>query len=378
MDTSLPITMESIVVGVDVHKYCHTAVAMNVLGSELGMLDFDNQTLEKCTDWLNTLGEKTKVIVGLEDVNGYGVHLTDKLYREGFQLRYVPAILTKRERKHSTHQEKSDYTDAKRVGKVILNNIEETLPATPIIHEKDKVLRLIDAHLHEREILVHSQTAVKNQMHSFLHQYYGDTYKGKFKDIFSYKALGFYRGDIEGRLNGISQTKVPDPIFLGRALIRLIDHLKVIKSHMEQIDATVEGLTKTLPEIKALSDHLFGCSWLTASKIMSEIKYIGRFDSEAQLAQYGGFAPTKFESAGKGRLHTTRRGNRALNCAVQIIALSQIGRRGPEYSKTYYKKKLKEGKSKLWGIRCLKRQIIRRIYSILKNSQRQTENSSSH
>lgn len=40
----------SIVVGVDVHKYSHTAVAMNAWGEERGKLDFSNSTLETYTD----------------------------------------------------------------------------------------------------------------------------------------------------------------------------------------------------------------------------------------------------------------------------------------------------------------------------------------
>jgi hypothetical protein len=34
----------------------------------------------------------------------------------------------------------------------------------------------------------------------------------------------------------------------------------------------------------------------------------------------------------------------------------------------YYQKKLTEGKSKVWALRCLRRFVIRRIYSTLKET----------
>jgi len=123
------IHQNSIIVGVDVHKYSHTAVAMDCFGQEKGRLDFSNDNLMEYVNWLATLGSRDNLIVALEDVNGYGVHLVEKLSLSGFPLRYVPAILTERDRRKSTSREKSDYLDAKRIGKVILTKYEETLPA---------------------------------------------------------------------------------------------------------------------------------------------------------------------------------------------------------------------------------------------------------
>lgn len=52
----------SIVVGVDVHKYSHTAVAMNAWGEERGTLNFTNNTLQTYTQWLEELGLKENII----------------------------------------------------------------------------------------------------------------------------------------------------------------------------------------------------------------------------------------------------------------------------------------------------------------------------
>lgn len=70
---------DSIIVGIDVHKYAHQAVALSCFGEELGTLEFSNDEIQKCIAWLSNLGEKEHIIVGLEDVNGLGIHLTREL-----------------------------------------------------------------------------------------------------------------------------------------------------------------------------------------------------------------------------------------------------------------------------------------------------------
>lgn len=351
------LTTNSIVVGIDVHKYSHTAVAMNILGKELSKLEFDNEQLNNCILWLKDLGVKKDLVIGLENVHGYGFHLARGLCLNGFNIRYVPPVLTEREKKHSVHREKTDYIDAKRVGKVILHKIEETLPASPIIAEKQKKLRLIDLHIQERESLVKQQTEIKNRLHNLLHQYYGNNYKQNLNDIFSAKALKYYEENIKDSVNKVE--------YLGGAILRLIEHLKIVQVHIREIDKILKELGQTVESISVIKEKMFGCGLLTACKIMAEIKTIDRFTNQDKLARYGGFAPVKSKSGSSGRLHTDKHGNRKLNRAVHTVALSQIGRYGPKSFKAYYRKKRIEGKSKLWALRCLKRQIINNIFTIL-------------
>jgi len=77
---------------------------------------------------LEQLGEKKQIIVVLENIHGHGLHLTRYLDQAGFFVRYMPLVYTEKARKRIIHQDKNDYLNAKRVGKVILCG-EETLPA---------------------------------------------------------------------------------------------------------------------------------------------------------------------------------------------------------------------------------------------------------
>ena len=122
MNKMSAVNTQTIVVGVDVHKYSHTAVALDCFGSQIGLHEFTNDFLPEYVSWLDAFGNRNNLIVALEDVNGYGVHIVRKLADEGITMRYVPGILTERKRKQSIHREKSDPVDAMRVAKVILTN----------------------------------------------------------------------------------------------------------------------------------------------------------------------------------------------------------------------------------------------------------------
>lgn len=354
---------KSIVVGVDVHKYSHTAVAMDAWGQEKGTLEFSNDLLPTYAAWLRSLGDQQDIIVGLEDTNGYGVHLVEALSSQGFKIRYVPAILTERERKTSTKRHKSDYVDAKRVGKVILTKYEETLPAKESIAGKEELqtAQALDLLLQERRDLVKQKTALKNQMHALLHQYYGDHYADNFKKPFNKEAVAFFLDDLER--NAMLAKEV-----LATSIVRRLHRLVLVEGQITKITKELAMIGSTSKEVAALERELHGCGAVTACAIMAEVTTIKRFAGKDNLASYAGVAPTEHSSGSHNKLNTNPFGNRRLNKALHTVALSQIACKGDDRGKVYYQRKLQEGKTKLWGLRCLKRQIANQVYRILKEA----------
>ncbi|PIP86170.1 hypothetical protein COY48_02590 [Candidatus Collierbacteria bacterium CG_4_10_14_0_8_um_filter_43_86] len=79
-------------------------------------------------------------------------------------------------------------------------------------------------------------------------------------------------------------------------------------------------------------------------------------------------APIHKSSGSHNRLYTSPYGNRKVNRALHTITLYQISRtKDPNgLGRIYYDKKLKEGKTKLWALRCLKRQLANRVFQTLK------------
>jgi transposase len=93
---------------------------------------------------------------------------------------------------------------------------------------------------------------------------------------------------------------------------------------------------------------------------------VKRFKNKHYFSMYAGIAPTPHSSGRKHKMHTNPFGNRQLNRAIHTIALSQIAIKGDPIGKEYYQKKLKEGKTKLWALRCLKHQLAKVVFQKLK------------
>lgn len=347
----------SIIVGVDVHKYSHSALAMDAWGNERGRLDFSNINLDSCTEWLKNLGTKDDIVIGLEDVNSYGIHLTEKLRNESYHIRYVPAILTERERKRSTKRHKSDMVDAQRVGRIILSKYEETLPAKESIADETELrtAQSLDLLLMEHRDLTKQKTILKNQLHVLIHGHYTESYRTHCPRSFSKKSINWFLTDLAGNKSVLAES-----------IIRRLNRLLFVESQIYAISKEVATIGQTSRDVMTLAS-IHGCGILSSSAIMAEVITVKRFADKHRFSMYAGVAPVPHSSGRHNKMHTNPFGNRRLNRAIHSIALSQIAIKGDPIGKEYYQKKLKEGKTKLWALRCLKHQLAKVVYQKLKS-----------
>jgi transposase len=88
-----------------------------------------------------------------------------------------------------------------------------------------------------------------------------------------------------------------------------------------------------------------------------------RFESDAHFARMAGVAPVPVSSGRQDRHRLDRGGNRQLNRALHIIAITR-GRLDPE-TRAYLQRKEAEGKSRMEAMRCLKRHLARRYHRLL-------------
>jgi len=365
MNKMSAVNTQTIVVGVDVHKYSHTAVALDCFGSQIGLHEFTNDFLPEYVSWLDAFGNRNNPIVALEDVNGYGVHIVRKLADEGITMRYVPGILTERKRKQSIHREKSDPVDAMRVAKVILTNYEETLPAKESIANREERTTAItlDFFLNERRSLVAEKTILKNQLHAMLHQHMGDHYTDCFPKAFTPKAIGYYLKTVNPKAIHDSEASA-----LVASIRRRLTRLKLLLGQIAEIDKAMKKAAKDSSPVAALKKNISGCGDVTACTLIAEVTSIKRFKTKSQFARYAGIAPVHKSSGNHKRLYTSPYGNRKVNRALHTIALYQISRVDDNNpGRIYFEKKLNEGKTKLWALRCLKRQISNRVFQTLKH-----------
>ena len=133
-------------------------------------------------------------------------------------------------------------------------------------------------------------------------------------------------------------------------LVAEIDHLDVVmRDSRARITPPWTASATTLREI-------FGVGPIVACMLIGYSGDPTRFDTASRYAAYTGTAPIEFSSGGRVTHRLSRRGNRRLNHALHIAAITQI-RYPHSPGRRYYDRKLAEGKTPREAIRALKRRL---------------------
>ncbi len=348
--------LQTLFVGIDVHKDTHTAVGLTPFGEKLFEMTIGNETKD-----FSLLVEKTKVEAskvglmpsfGLEDVHSWGERLSSFLVEEKLPVVSVAPVLVDHNRSKMTHPEKSDSLDAQEVAKVMIQRTD-SLPLYTLTESAQKAKQIRELSL-EREWLVKERARLKNQLHTLLYRMHNSGYRAKFKDPFSKKALRYWMKSMPKSADSILKRKVK------RALRRISDLREEIKEIEEELGLLIEDSSHTLATAS-------GCGTVIAAKIIGEIGDINRFHSPGALAKYAGCAPREYSSGKTIRKRKTRSGNRRLNCAFHRMALSQISRSGNDAARAYFERKISEGKTKSQALVCLRRQLVDIVWMMLKH-----------
>jgi transposase len=146
--------------------------------------------------------------------------------------------------------------------------------------------------------------------------------------------------------------------------------LRVAKAILKRICEIYREDAALLAEIKTLIEahcpqllEERGCGPVTAAIIIGHTAGAKRFPTDACFARHAGTAPIPASSGNTKRHRLHRGGDRQLNRALHIIALSRA--RTDPSTRVYLDRRHTEGKTKKEAIRCLKRHLARRIWRLL-------------
>ena len=106
--------------------------------------------------------------------------------------------------------------------------------------------------------------------------------------------------------------------------------------------------------------RLFGVGPVTTARVLGEVGDVARFRSRHHFASYNGTAPVDLSSAGPPAYRLNLKGNRKLNHAIHMVAITQVRNDCP--GRAYYVRKQAEGKTPKEALRALKRRISDVIY----------------
>ena len=334
-----------VVVGADVHKRTHTFVAVDQVGKQLGQLTVEAVTKghRKALAWAREqFGDE--LTWAIEDCRHLSARLERDLLSAGAQVVRVPPKMMAEQRRIARTRGKSDPIDALAVARAFLR--EPSLP----VASHDEVS-------HEAKLLVDRRETLVRQRASTICSL-----------LWRVQALDPGRAPKERSLHLIKHQQLLRAWLLtleGTLVQMALDELDDIIDwtvRIKEFDKRISALAREqVPTLLALP----GCGELSAAKLLGESAGISRFHSEAAFARHAGIAPIPVWSGNTaGRVRMTRSGNRQLNAAIHRIAITQARMPGT-LGKTYYEKKLAEGKSKTEALRCLKRRLARVVFNLL-------------
>jgi transposase len=336
-----------IVIGVDAHKASHTAAAVNRQTAELlDTIKVDARAAGhlELLEWAQVLDDER--VWAIEDCRNLSAGLERVLLEAGEHVLRVPPKLMARERKTARTPSKSDPIDALAVGRAAIREPDLPVASLPGI---EREIRVLCSH---RNALIEDAADHARRLRWLLHEMDPDL---------KIPVRGMLQICHQERLKRwLARQEQTTAVRVCRDLVRRIAELT---RHAKYLASELADLVKqTHPQLLEIP----GCGPLCAATIISEIDGIHRFNTDAQLAMFAGASPLDASSGRQQRHRLNRTGNRKLNRALHIIAVTQVRVHPP--AQAYYARRKADGKNNKEALRAFKRYIARTVFNTLRNA----------
>ena len=331
--------MTEVIIGLDPHKASNTIAVLDRDENIVMRRRFDN-TDEGMVDMVDAVGELAERVWAVEGANGIGRSVAQRLVALGEVVVDVPAKLATRVRVYSTgHGNKTDTHDAISI-------------ARAAIHSKHlRLVRADDANVALKLLVDRRREVIGSRTQSIcrLHRLIRELIPGETPRSLT----------AEHAFDLVTALEVDDPAALMRIELA-VDHIEDVGRFDRRIDELTRKITTLVKESETTLTRIYGIGPLNAALILGEVGDVSRFPSRHHLASYTGTAPIAVSSGDVIRHRLSRAGNRQLNQAIYIAAITQIRHDTP--GRAYYRRKLTQGKTKQEALRCVKRRISNAIW----------------
>jgi transposase len=335
--------MAVVMIGVDPHKASHTAVAISAVEEPLGQLRVRASAVqvERLLGWAQAWPERAWAVEG---AGGTGHLLAQQLLSAGERVLDVPPKLAARVRLLATGDtSKNDPNDARSVAVAALRSAD--------VREarRDDHAAVLKVWSKRHQDLGRARTQVACRLHQVLCE--------------------LVPGGLPGAITAGQAAHILASITPSGAVDAARCELAAeLTGDLSGIDAQIRDTRKkTAAAARAAGTSLtdlFGVGPVTAAAVIGDVRHVSRFPNRDHFAAYNGTAPIEVSSGGRKIYRLSRRGNRRLNHAIHMAAVTQIRYRHSP-GRAYYDKKLAEGKTGKEALRCLKRQISDAIFACL-------------
>jgi transposase len=334
-----------VTIGIDAHKGTITAVAVDDLGRETAQRTF-RATSEghfQLVCWAARWPERR---FATEDCRHLTRRLESDLLAAGETVMRVHTRLMASERRGGRERGKSDPIDALAVARVVLR--EPDLPVARLDGPTRELRLLVD----HREALVRERTRLQNRLRWHLHE---------LEPALEIRSRSLRTA---GALDQVSEALKLLGGLVAELARDLVDRCRALNRTITDLEKRIRPLVRSLgPSLLAIP----GCGVLSAAKILGETADVGRFPSPAAFARFNGTAPIPVWSSNTSRFRLNRGGNRRVNTALHMIAVTQL--RGG-LGKAYVEKRLAGGNTQTEAVRLLRRRLSDVVFRAMQADER--------
>jgi transposase len=335
-------------IGIDPHKGSHTAAAVDLSQEVIDTIrvEADRHQRARLLAWAERFSPRTWAIEG---ATGMGALLAQQLVAIGEHVVDVPPKLSSRVRLLERGRiDKTDPNDARSAAIVAWHN--PLLNVVTGLDEHRVVLRLLADRDHQ---ITANRTRTICRLHALLCLLIeGGTSRALTVDKAQQLLV---KVNIDGPVTR-------ERVAAGHQLLDEIAVLDAARAEVRKRTATVIAATGT-----TVTD-IHGIGPLTAAIIIGRVGDIRRFPTAGHFARHNGTAPIEASSGPKKRHRLNPRGDRQLNHAIHMAAVTQVGHDTP--GRAYYLRKQEEGKTRKEALRALKRHISDAVYQRLLDTNR--------
>ena len=330
-------------IGIDPHKGSHTAAAVDISQAVIDTIrvEANREQRARLLAWAAPFTPRTWAIEG---ATGMGALLAQQLVAAGEHVVDVPPKLSSRVRLlESGRIDKTDPNDARSAAIVAWHT--PALNVDTGLDEHRVVLRL----LADRD---HQITANRTRTICRLHALLCLLVEGG-----TARALTVAKAE-----ELLAKVNIDNPI--NRERISAAHQLLAEIVVLDQARTEVHSRTATVITATGTTvTDIHGIGPLTAAIIIGRVGDIRRFPTAGHFARHNGTAPIEASSGPKKRHRLNPRGDRQLNHAIHMAAVTQVGHQTP--GRDYYLRKQDEGKTRKEAMRALKRHISDAVYQRL-------------
>lgn len=340
------------IIGIDPHKNSHTATAVDpVTNTAVSSLRIDATLAgyRQLLRWSASFPERRWAV---ENARGLGRHLAQWLVARDEAVLDVSTAATARVRELSRGgRRKNDVIDASAAASVAALHGD----AAVVIGEDHTT---VFAMLEERRAnLAAQRVRTANQLHALL------------RDLIPGGApLALTANKASTLLRSVRPVS-PSERTRKELAQDLIGDLRSVDASLSDI---ADRMTVALDADGTRLRDVDGVGPVIAVRLIGRTGHASRFRSSDAYASYAGAAPVEIASGDKARHRLSRSGDRQLNSAIHLVAVTQV-RMKDSIGRSYYDAKIAEGKTRNEAMRCLKRRLAAHLWRLMLADEQQRQ-----